>query len=365
MSWTQDIRAARLAWRKHAEGLNTLRQMAEQRPAAAAFAFHLAAEELQRQALVELYSFGVLSPQARYAQQLERVEDHATEARIEALFYETYYHDRERYEELAAQGTFDLPKRKVDQIREGPSINFDEEMGATLAATQHETYQIARYWMDIVGERSRAAGQGFYGPAVCDVFLDASEQLPVIWAGKIQEEWGGDQRTRDRAMASLSGWVVARLSLNVNPRLKAALDNVQGSSPFEQFLQGIGAATAIEWASLERGEPLSVLVTRVALRLEKEGSEAIKLNRWGKLAAKGSGDGLGTDERDLEEFRLREELRAVRNAAKLSKQEHDVLDLALGEQSNNAIADQLGITLDSVKTVKKRAYKKLRNAASQ
>lgn len=364
MSWTQDIRRAVSAWRKHAEGLNTLRRMAEQRPATAAFAFDLAAEELQQRALLDLYYFGVLSPQARYTQQLERIEDHATEARKEALFYETYYHDRDRYEELAAQGSFDVPKRKEVLLREGPSINFDEEMGATLAATQHETYQIARYWMDIVGERSRAAGRGFYGPAVCNVFLDASEQLPVIWAGKIQERWGGDQRTRDRAMASLTGWVVARLSLNVNPRLKAALDNVQGSSPFEQFLQGIGAATAIEWASLEQGEPLSVLVTRVALRLEKEGPEAIKLNRWGKLAAEGSDDEPGTEERDLEEFRLREELRAVREAAKLSKQEHEVLDFALGEQSNRAIADELDITLDSVKTVKKRAYKKLRNAAS-
>src|SRR5215203_2650195 len=89
MSWTQDIRRAVSAWRKHAEGLNTLRRMAEQRPATAAFAFDLAAEELQQRALLDLYYFGVLSPQARYTQQLERIEDHATEARKEALFYET------------------------------------------------------------------------------------------------------------------------------------------------------------------------------------------------------------------------------------------------------------------------------------
>src|SRR5829696_6869299 len=195
MSWTQDIRTAVSAWRKHADALRTLRRMAEQRPATAAFAFDLVAEELQRKALVDLYYFGVLSPQARYTQKLERIEDHATEARREALFYETYYHDQERYEELAAKGVFDPPKGKEELLREGPSLNFDEEIGTMLAAIQHETYQVARYWMDIVGERSRAAGQGFYGPAVCEAFLEASEQFPAIFAGKIQEKWGGNPRT--------------------------------------------------------------------------------------------------------------------------------------------------------------------------
>jgi hypothetical protein len=104
--------------------------MAEQRPATAAFAFDLAAEEPQLRASLDLYYFGVLSPQARYTQQLERIENHATEARREALFYETYDHDRERYEELAAQGVFDLPKGKEDLLRKGPSLNFDEEIGA-------------------------------------------------------------------------------------------------------------------------------------------------------------------------------------------------------------------------------------------
>lgn len=89
--------------------------------------------------------------------------------------------------------------------------------------------------MDIAGERSRVAGYGFYGPAICDVFLGTSEQLPVIFAGRLQEKWGGDPKTRHRAMASLTGWVASRISLDVNPRLKAALDNVQGSPAFDQF----------------------------------------------------------------------------------------------------------------------------------
>ncbi len=134
MSWTQDIRTAISDWRKHAEALRTLKRMAEKRPAMTAFGFDLVAEELQRKALVDLYYFGVLSPQARYTQKLERIEDHATEARREAVFYETYLHDRARYEELAAQGFFDPPKEKDELLRKGPSLNFDEEMGATLAA---------------------------------------------------------------------------------------------------------------------------------------------------------------------------------------------------------------------------------------
>jgi RNA polymerase sigma factor (sigma-70 family) len=365
VSWTQDIRVSVSAWRKHANGLRTLRHMAEQRPATAAFAFDLVAEELQRKALVDLCYFSVLSPQARYTQMLERIEDHASEARREALFYETYYHDRERYEELAAQGVFDPPKEKEELLRKGPSLNFDEELGATLAAIQHETYQAARHWMDIVGERSRAAGQGFYGPAVCEAFLEASEQLPAIFAGRVQEKWGGDPRTRHRAMASLTGWVAARISLAVNPRLKAALDNVQGSSAFDQLLQGLAGATAIEWASLEREEPLSVLVTRAALRLEREGDEAVKLNLRGKLLVEGLDNVPSVNESDLEEFSLREELRTVREAAKLSEQEHQILELALNEQSNRAIAEKLGITVNSVKTVKGRARKKLKEAAGQ
>ncbi len=222
--------------------------------------------------------------------------------------------------------------------------------------------------MDIAGEKSRAAGQGFYGPAVCDAFLEASEQLPAIFAGKIQEKWGGDPRTRHRAMASLTGWVAARISVAGYPRLRAALDNVQGSSAFDQFLQGIGGAVAIEWASLEEEEPLAVLVSRTALRLEKEGDEATKLNRRGKLVGGELDSRLGTEETHLaglEEFRMREELQAVQEAAKLSKRELQVIELALREQTNPAIAEKLGITVNSVKTIKQRAYKKLRNAAGQ
>jgi RNA polymerase sigma factor (sigma-70 family) len=166
-------------------------------------------------------------------------------------------------------------------------------------------------------------------------------------------------------MVSLTGWVAARISLAVNPRLRAALDNVEGSSAFDQLLQGIAGATAIEWALLEREEPLAVLVTRAALRLEKEGDEAIKLNQRGKLGAGALDTRLGADEPDLEEFTLREELRTVRGVAKLSEREFQVLQLTLDKYPQRAIAEKLGVTEGAVKTVKHRARTKLKQVASQ
>lgn len=82
--------------------MSMLRKMAEQKPAATALAFELIAEELRQKALQDLFYFGVASPQARYTRRLEKLEDPKAQAEKEALFYETYYHDRKRYEKLAS-----------------------------------------------------------------------------------------------------------------------------------------------------------------------------------------------------------------------------------------------------------------------
>jgi RNA polymerase sigma-70 factor (ECF subfamily) len=99
--------------------------------------------------------------------------------------------------------------------------------------------------------------------------------------------------------------------------------------------------------------------------LEKEGDQGSRLHQKGKLAAEELDEGIGTDEPDLEEFRLREELRVLKGAARLSKQEHQILELALEEQPNRVIAEKLNLTVNSVKTVKQRARKKLQQAAEQ
>ena len=364
MNWSREVRASLSSWRKYQNGLRTLRKMAEQNPAVAAFAFDIAAEELQSKAFIDLYYHAVASPQARYARRLEELEDPETEDEKEALFYETYYHDPNRYEELAAQGFFDLPKEKEELLREGPSLNFDEEVRSTLAAMQHTTYKIAKYRMRVAGEESRAAGQDYYGPAVCEAFLETSEQFPVIFAGVVQEKWGGDPKTRQRAAASLTGSVGSRISLK-HPRLKAALEGERGISAFERLLEALPGAVVVEWAELERPKPLDVLVTRLALRLEKEGDQAGRLRQGGKLAAQQPNEEHGSDEPDLEEFTLREELRALKEIAELTKQEHQVLQLALEDLPNRVIAERLNISENTVKTHKRVSRKKLKQATGQ
>jgi hypothetical protein len=365
MNWSREVRASLSSWRKYQGRLRTLRKMARRNPTVAAFAFELAGEELQSKAFIDLYYYGVASPQARYQRRVEELEDLETEVEKEALFYETYYHDRERYEELAAQGFFDLSKVKEELLRRGPSLNIDEEVRSTLAAMQHTTYKMVKYRMRVAGEESRAAGQGYYGPGVCEAFLETSEQFPVIFAGVVQEKWGGDPRTRQRAAASLTGWVGSRISLSRNLRLKAALEGERGISAFEQLLEALGGAVAVEWAALERPMPLDVLVTRSALRLEKEGDQAGRLRHVGKLAAQRPDEEHGSDEPDLKEFMLREELRALKEVAELTEQEHQVLQLALEALPNRVIAERLNISENTVKTHKRVGRKKLKQAAGQ
>ena len=338
--------------------------MARQGPAATALAFDIAAEELRRKAFEDLYYFGIESPQSRYLQRLEKSEGSSTDAEKEALFYETYNRDQKRYEELAAQGFFDLPKEKEELLREGPSLNFDEELGFTLAAMQHETYKNARHEMRVAGEESRAAGQGYFGAAVCEAFLEVSAQAPVIFAGVVQEKWGGGPRTRDMAAMSLTGWVASRISLSY-PRIKTALKDSEGSSAFERLVEVLPGAVMIEWAALGRGEPLHALITRSALRLEKEGDEAGRLLQAIRLGVQQPDVEDGTDEPDLEKFVLREELRALKGAAKLSDQEHQVLQLTLEGDLQRTIAEKLGVTVGAVKKVKSRARTKLKRAAGQ
>ncbi|MGI8540233.1 MAG: hypothetical protein ACR2N0_10715 [Rubrobacteraceae bacterium] len=101
--------------------------MAAQNPNPAALGFEIAAQQLQEKALIDAYYYGIVSPQARHARRLEKAESSEEAADKEALFHETYHHDHERYKELASQGFFDLPKKKEELLRKGPSLNFDEE----------------------------------------------------------------------------------------------------------------------------------------------------------------------------------------------------------------------------------------------
>jgi DNA-binding NarL/FixJ family response regulator len=324
VDWNREIRASLSSWRKYQEGLRSLRKRAEQRPAAAAFAFDFAAEELKRRALTDLLYYGVTSPQARYVRGFEGSETQAEEP-----------------------------------LQGGPTQSVDEEVGSVLAAMQHTTYNMAKHSMRVAGEGSRAAGQGYYGPAVCEAFLEACEGFPVVFAGVVQEEGGGAPETRRRAAAALTAWVRSGISLSF-PRLRAALEVESGVSAAEHLFEVLPGAVVVEWAALERTQPLAVLVTRAASRLEREGGQAGVLHARGKLAVEGPDEERGTEDPELDEFTLREELRAVGRASGLSEREYQALQLALEGHTGRAIAEELGVTEGTVQQVKSRARTKLK-----
>jgi DNA-binding NarL/FixJ family response regulator len=371
------VLTSRAAWIEHRKALKKLKRLAEQAPDASALAFELAAEELRRKAVADLYYFGVESPQARYIQRLEKLEDPEIEAEKEALFYETYNHDRKRYEELATRGFFDLPKGKGELLRNGPSLNFDEELGSTLAASQYATYNTARMNMRLAEEESWVAGNGYYSPAVCEAFLQTIDEAPAVFAGVIQKKWHGEARIRDRALASLAGWVGARMKLAPGWELTKVLREEAKDTPFaqwavlKQLIAELPGAVTIEWAALSREEPAAVLVRRIEAKLKKQGLQAAKLYRKDRLIGEPLESPAAGNEDDLEEFEVRETVRQQLNAlpgwvekAKLSEQERRVYELDMRTDHNTqVIASELQLDQDTVRQYRKRYRDKLRAAA--
>jgi RNA polymerase sigma factor (sigma-70 family) len=174
----------------------------------------------------------------------------------------------------------------------------------------------------------------------------------------------GNRITRQRAIAELAGWVASNISLSKNRRLEAVLDTGEGT-PFQNLLQELPAATVVEWDDGRQPERFPNFVNLVTRRLEVEGSQAVLLRTRDKLADTSSEDATEhvSDEHALEAFHLREELYAIESAAGLSQQEHQVIELLLRDYKQCDIADTLGVTEGTVKTVKYRAVKKLKRAA--
>ncbi len=366
---SKTVFASRLAWIEYRKAMRELQRQAEEKPAASALGFELATEELRRKAVADLYYFGVVSPQARYIQRLEKLEPPRIEAEKEALFYETYAHDRERYEELAAQGFFDLPKEKEELLRKGPALNFDEELGSTLAALQYVTYNTARVNMSIAGEMSRAAGDGYYGPAVCEAFLQATNEVPAVFAGVVQQKWGINPHIREKALVSLAGWVGARMKLATGWKITDVLGEEAGDTPFKQkaalerLVNELPGAVAIQWVALSREEPVEKLVGRIEWSLIKNRSQ-----QDAELHA----ELPESPEDELEEFVLRETLRRQQlnelpnwvEKAKLSEQERRVFELDVrADRSAEDIARELGITGGHVRVVRNHYLNKIRKAA--
>jgi hypothetical protein len=196
--------------------MRQLKQAADLMPVSAAIEFDFIAAQLQRKALEDVYYFAVVSPQARYLQDLDSGKVELTEP-------------------------YNLSTGEVNSLQPF-TLEFDEEVGATLAALQYTIYKWARVDMTMAGEESYATGNGFYGPAVCKAFLKAIDEVPVVFAGVFQEKWGADPKIREAALSSLSGWVGARISLAPNWRHTQALNEQFGVKALDQLVQELPAA---------------------------------------------------------------------------------------------------------------------------
>jgi DNA-binding CsgD family transcriptional regulator len=201
---------------------------------------------------------------------------------------------------------------------------------------------------------------------MCQIIVSVLSMRPVFAGVGMEKNEGWPPHLQELAVARMTGWVRSRISLEKNKRLRSVLEE-EGLSLSDMLLQELPAATLIEWSDAPPKEPIENIVNRVTRRLVREGNEAKRLGQKGKLADVDPGSVLESKAGDFEweEFIAREELRALTKAAKLSKQEHQVLLLALEDRSDQAIAEKLNLTVNSVKTVKKRARKKLKQAAGQ
>ena len=342
----ETVRASREAWLKHRKALTELKQAADLYPVSASIEFDYVAELLRRKAVKDFYYFTVVSPQARYLHDLETGKIELTEP-----------HNLSTGEVNSSQPY---------------TLDFDEEVGATLAGLQYATYKRARIDMTIAGEESYATGNGFYGPAVCEAFLKATDEVPAVFAGAFQEKLGGDPRIREAALSSLAGWVGARINLAPNRRHTQALNEQPGAKALDQLAQALPAAVVIEWAALSREESPAVLVRGVERQIEEQGSQAAKLHRKGKLAEGQAELTTESTENDLEEFERKETLQQELNTLKgwvekagFSEDEARVYELDMQTDHNTKlIAQKLGKASSTVRQHRKRYRDKLRKVSN-
>ena len=177
-----------------------------------------------------------------------------------------------------------------------------------------------------------------------------------------EEGWLQDWIAHEDYITWFSARVAIGTSLQVNSRLKQSLREVN-DSPLSRLLEELPGAVRVELEDLvkEQDSP-GALVRRVALQLEHQGSQSANLQRQGKLASDQTSE-LSADELMLEEFLVKEELRAVLDSAGLSEREYQVLELMLKDRTEGESAETLGLSTGSVKRLRYRVRTKLKEAA--
>ncbi len=210
-------------------------------------------------------------------------------------------------------------------------------------------------WMVHEGIKAEQSGDDL-SIAVCKGFLEAhylAHDVAALVGAQINRD-----RVREALAVRLAGLVAAGTSLSRNKRLKNML-SADGDSPFERLLEELPGAVFLEWGNMRPDAPIGEFANRVLTRVGKD----VVLERRDKLADESPDLLVDDTPNSLEEFAAREDLRETMEAAHLAERERQVMELVLLQRTGAEIADALGISEGSVKTLRFRAKKKLRRAA--
>ena len=198
--------------------------------------------------------------------------------------------------------------------------------------------------------------------AACQAYFDWIRFLPAL-VGAMSMEPHYSPATRRSASADFTGWLATQISLRKAKSLNAALSDGTSGSPFDKLLQELPAAAHIEWSDGNGMKRFDTLVRRVGRRMTNEG------RRVNAMPIDGSQETYpGEDDTSLARFEAREavrqELRELRNRARLSELEEAVLELDLQEYDTKDIAKKLARAESTVRVVRMRYRNKLRELAA-
>ena len=115
------------------------------------------------------------------------------------------------------------------------------------------------------------------------------------------------------------------------------------------------------WDSKNSFENLNALRAYLYLMTKNSCIDYIRKSKNINLVELDTNENIETEKQILNEILREETYFLLRNSIKeLSKQTQKIVELTLNGNSNQEIADELNITINTVKTLKYRAYKQLR-----
>lgn len=168
---------------------------------------------------------------------------------------------------------------------------------------------------------------------------------------------------RPQAAYSLAGWTATQLSLGKNQRLRRALANAGGGTLFDALLRELPAAVTVAWGDgCEPEQTPQTFVNAVARSIERGGLLQDDTRKHATLdPAFDAPD--NTTAAELAELAAWSVFETLSRDAQLTTNEHDVLQLAIMDWTEQQIADHLGTSVGAVKSWKSRARGKIRRVA--